>query len=280
MANIYLAKLNINEKIHSVYKGETTINNLLDKLFIELDSNKIMEDEVSGVRYKIVDIEKDPYKFVINGKFLRIEKSKTQNTYDEKNDELKEQIVKSPADYIAFSFFVHREIIAFVPKLAFTRQHFLRVFADFIYLCSPQLGRVNLQIRLDNKELDKKFKEMNTIKKLSVVIVPPNSDKDLWKGLESISKELEETEATEMEFSLKASLKKPLVKSSELVNGFYSFVKRGYGEMVAEGKDNNGKKIEINTIENKELIERHKISEKIKNSPNEIEDEVIRNNIL
>ncbi|MEK4394345.1 hypothetical protein MHH94_09915 [Mammaliicoccus sp. FSL K6-3158] len=280
MANIYLAKLNVNEKIHSVYKGETTIKTFLDQLYIDIDSNRVMEDEMSGVRYKIVDIEKNPNDFVINGKFLRIEKSKTQNTYDEKNDELKEQIVESPADYIAFSFFVHREMIAFVPKQAFSRQHFLKVFADFIYLCSPQIGRVNLQIKLDNKELDKKFAEINTMKKISVVIVPPNSDKDLWKGLESISEELEETEATEMEFSLKASIRKPLVKSSELVKGLYNFVKRGYGEMVAEGKGSDGMPLEINTLKNKELIEKHKIPESIKNSPNEIASEVIDKNIL
>lgn len=280
MANIYLAKLNINEKIHSVYKGEITIKELLDRLFVDINSNKVMEDKTSGVRYKIVDIEKNPNELVIYGKFLRIEKSKTQNTYDEKNDELKEQIVKSPADYIAFSFFVHREMIAFVPKQSFTRQHFLKVFAEFIHLCSPEIGNVNLQIKLDNKELDKKFAEINTIKKLSVVIVPPNSDKDLWKGLESISEELEETEATEMEFSLKASLRKPLIKTSELVTGFYNFVKRGYGEMVAVGKGSNGKPLEINTVENKELIEKHKIPESIKNSPNEIASEVIDKNIL
>lgn len=58
MANIYIAKLNVNEKIHSVYKGETTIKTLLDQLYIDIDSNRVMEDEVSGVRYKIVDIEK------------------------------------------------------------------------------------------------------------------------------------------------------------------------------------------------------------------------------
>lgn len=40
MSNIYLAKLNINERIHDVYKEEVQLRELLIQLFNDIDEDK------------------------------------------------------------------------------------------------------------------------------------------------------------------------------------------------------------------------------------------------
>lgn len=280
MSNIYLAKLNINERIHDVYKEEVQLRELLIQLFNDIDEDKVIINETTEVKYKIVDIEKDPDEFTIKGRFIRIYKTIDQDFYDPNKDELTQKELENSAEYVAFTFYVLREIIAFVPKQKFTRQQFLERFTDFIEKCSPNIGKINLQIRYDKEALEEKYKKIATLREISVVIVPPNGDKDLWKGLESIGEELEETEAKKMSFSLFGTIRKPLNKSSDLVKGFKQFVKSGYGDMKATGRDANENPVEIDTLKDEKLVERHKIHQSLKDSPSEIENQIKERNIL
>ena len=165
MANIYIAKLNVNEKIYEVYNNKIQLSKLLEGLYSELDDKKIIENKINEVRYKIVDIEKDPQNFIITGRFLRIFKSQTQDFYDSNQDTVVEKELGDKADYIAFTFYVKREIIAFVPKQTFTRQQFLNIFKDFITYSYPEIGEVNLQIKYDNASIDEKFNKIKILKK-------------------------------------------------------------------------------------------------------------------
>lgn len=272
MANIYIAKLNVNEKIYEVYNNKIQLSKLLEGLYSELDDKKIIENENNEVRYKIVDIEKDPQNFIITGRFLRIFKSQTQDFYDSNQDTVVEKELGDKADYIAFTFYVKREIIAFVPKQTFTRQQFLKIFKDFITHSYPEIGEVNLQIKYDNASIDEKFKKIKVLKKVEVVIVPPNGDEDLWEGLQNIEKDLKETEAKNMSISLEATKRKPLKKASNLVKGFLKFVKNQYGDLEANGYDVNNNEVNIDTINDEKLIKKYTIRESEKNSPNEINE--------
>lgn len=272
MANIYIAKLNVNEKIYEVYNNKIQLSKLLEGLYSELDDKKIIENENNEVRYKIVDIEKDPQNFIITGRFLRIFKSQTQDFYDSNQDTVVEKELGDKADYIAFTFYVKREIIAFVPKQTFTRQQFLKIFKDFITHSYPEIGEVNLQIKYDNASIDEKFNKIKVLKKVEVVIVPPNGDEDLWEGLQNIEKDLKETEAKNMSISLEATKRKPLKKASNLVKGFLKFVKNQYGDLEANGYDVNNNEVNIDTINDEKLIKKYTIRESEKNSPNEINE--------
>lgn len=272
MANIYIAKLNVNEKIYEVYNNKIQLSKLLEGLYSELDDKKIIENENNEVRYKIVNIKKDPQNFIITGRFLRIFKSQTQDFYDSNQDTVVEKELGDKADYIAFTFYVKREIIAFVPKQTFTRQQFLKIFKDFITHSYPEIGEVNLQIKYDNASIDEKFNKIKVLKKVEVVIVPPNGDEDLWEGLQNIEKDLKETEAKNMSISLEATKRKPLKKASNLVKGFLKFVKNQYGDLEANGYDVNNNEVNIDTINDEKLIKKYTIRESEKNSPNEINE--------
>lgn len=280
MANIYIAKLNVNEKIYEVYKDEIQLSKLLKNLYYNLDDKKILENEFNEVRYKIVDIEKDPENFIISGRFLRIFKSQTQDFYDSDKDTVVEKALGDKAEYVPFTFYVKREIIAFVPKQTFTRKQFLKIFKEFITYSYPEIGEVDLQIKYDNASIDKKFKKIKVLKKVEVVIVPPNGDEDLWEGLKNVEKDLKETEAKKMSFSLEATKKKPLKKTSNLVQGFLKFVKNQYGELEAIGYDAKNNEVNIDTINDEKLIEKYKISESEKNSPNEIRETLKESNVV
>lgn len=280
MANIYIAKLNVNEKIYEVYKNEIQLSKLLKNLYYNLDDKKILENEFNEVRYKIVDIEKDPENFIISGRFLRIFKSQTQDFYDSDKDTVVEKALGDKAEYVPFTFYVKREIIAFVPKQTFTRKQFLKIFKEFITYSYPEIGEVDLQIKYDNASIDKKFKKIKVLKKVEVVIVPPNGDEDLWEGLKNVEKDLKETEAKKMSFSLEATKKKPLKKTSNLVQGFLKFVKNQYGELEAIGYDAKNNEVNIDTINDEKLIEKYKISESEKNSPNEIRETLKESNVV
>ncbi|MDS3898443.1 hypothetical protein [Staphylococcus hominis] len=280
MANIYIAKLNVNEKIYEVYKNEIQLSKLLKNLYYNLDDKKILENEFNEVRYKIVDIEKDPENFIISGRFLRIFKSQTQDFYDSDKDTVVEKALGDKAEYVPFTFYVKREIIAFVPKQTFTRKQFLKIFKEFITYSYPEIGEVDLQIKYDNASIDKKFKKIKVLKKVDVVIVPPNGDEDLWEGLKNVEKDLKETEAKKMSFSLEATKKKPLKKTSNLVQGFLKFVKNQYGELEAIGYDAKNNEVNIDTINDEKLIEKYKISESEKNSPNEIRETLKESNVV
>lgn len=280
MANIYIAKLNVNEKIYEVYKNEIQLSKLLKNLYYNLDDKKILENEFNEVRYKIVDIEKDPENFIISGRFLRIFKSQTQDFYDSDKDTVVEKALGDKAEYVPFTFYVKREIIAFVPKQTFTRKQFLKIFKEFITYSYPEIGEVDLQIKYDNASIDKKFKKIKVLKKVEVVIVPPNGDEDLWEGLKNVEKDLKETEAKKMSISLEATKKKPLKKTSNLVQGFLKFVKNQYGELEAIGYDAKNNEVNIDTINDEKLIEKYKISESEKNSPNEIKETLKESNVV
>lgn len=280
MANIYMAKLNVNEKIHDVYDDKIKLRTLLVNLFKDIDESKVVVNENTGVKYKIVNLEKDPQNYIIRGRFIRIYESLEQDFYDEKEDQLTQRVLENPADYIAFTFYVLREIIAFVPKQKFSRQHFLKIFGDFLSKSSEQLGEVNLQIKFDNDTIDKKFSRIKNLKEISVVIVPPNGDRDLWKGLEDIGEQLEDSRAKKISMNLTATLSNPLDKSSDLVQGFVKFVKNSYGNLKAIGQDNQKSTIEIDTKNDESVIEKHEIKDKLKNSPREIQEEIESKNIL
>ncbi|MGZ9614686.1 hypothetical protein [Staphylococcus epidermidis] len=280
MANIYIAKLNVNEKIYEVYKNEIQLSKLLENLYYSLDDKKILKNEFNEVRYKIVDIEKDPNNFIISGRFLRIFKSQTQDFYDSNKDTVVEKALGDKAEYVPFTFYVKREIIAFVPKQTFTRKQFLKIFKEFITYSYPEIGEVNLQIKYDNTSIDKKFKKIKVLKNVEVVIVPPNGDEDLWEGLKNVERDLKETEAKKMSISLEATKKKPLKKTSNLVKGFLKFVKNQYGELEAIGYDAQNNEVNIDTINDEKLIQKYKIRESEKNSPNEIKEMLKESNVV
>ena len=79
-------------------------------MYYNLDDKKILENEFNEVRYKIVDIEKDPENFIISGRFLRIFKSQTQDFYDSDKDTVVEKALGDKAEYVPFTFMLKEKL--------------------------------------------------------------------------------------------------------------------------------------------------------------------------
>ncbi|WP_221641477.1 hypothetical protein [Listeria booriae] len=119
MAKIYFAKMNINDEIFEVYKGEKELSSLLKKIYEKINNEDELYDEYGG-RYKFFDLDKvvdDNTKgsLQILGRLGYIKKG-VHSSYDPENDTAIDLEDKNKLEYVTFYFDVDRELIAFNSK--------------------------------------------------------------------------------------------------------------------------------------------------------------------
>lgn len=273
LASIYHAKLNINEKIFSVYKELVNLQDLLHNLFSKINNN--VKIKGSKFTYNFADLNFDNEKLVIYGRLAKVYDSKELNIFDSERKTIRTNNVKNSTDYVAFVFDVKNEKIYFCPIQTFGRKEFLDVFALLIEECYEDIGYVKIYLLTETKQFDVKFNKIERLRTFTAIVIPPNagSDDAILKKNE-IKKEMEEANAKELGIYLKSDVRDPINKKSDLISKIKKFAAKGYGYIKADGRDKDNNEVIINTEEDRDLQKKTPIDKSLRNSSVEIYEQI------
>ncbi len=251
MSTIYFAKFNINEKIYEVYDGKENLDELLTKVFLGMKTDVELSEirRKKDVNFKFITLDKDAEKFTVNGRLVAYAPG-VHVSYDEEKDDVVETKDSKKATYVTFYFDVRREAIGFVPKNDFGRKMFIERFKMLIENLVPEVGEVELVLEKDSQILDEKLQLINHVDEISIDLIPPNNDKELFESLFGInSDDLADTGGSKYSFKIKGTTKKGLNLASTFVKNLVNGVIVGYGTLFARGKNTSGDPIQVNSEE-------------------------------
>jgi hypothetical protein len=233
MSKVYFSKMNINDAIYDVYKGEADLMKLLQTIYAQINSTDKVYDDKGG-RYKFFDLSKLD-DGIIQGHFGYI-KPGINSSYDPENDTAIDRLDTNKLEYMTFYFDVYNEMFAFTITQRLRETVILKQVARLI----NESAKVGVQFMLESNvtEFKKEIKVINVLKKIKVKLVPPNGDQKEFSDLFSVTSErLEEGNATNVtqEFSNLSS--EGLNKDSIMVQKIIDGVGLGYAEVEFEGFD-------------------------------------------
>ncbi|UQZ76836.1 hypothetical protein C2I17_21085 [Niallia circulans] len=251
MSTVYFAKFNINEKIYDVYDGKIKLEELLKKIYLEMDTELELQDiyRKKESNYKFIQLDKDPDKFVVNGRLVAYAPG-VHVSYDEETDNIIETKDNKKATYVTFSFDVMKETVGFVPKVDFGRKQFIERFASLIEHQIPEIGEIEVILESDKEILNDKLKKIHHVDEVVINLIPPNNDKKLFESLFGInSEELKDTGGNRFTFFIKGSTKQGIDLASKYMKKLVNGVIIGYGNLVAKGKNTTGEPVNVNSEE-------------------------------
>ncbi|WP_271397833.1 hypothetical protein [Salinicoccus roseus] len=207
---------------------------------------------------------------VINGRLGKVYDEKETSVYIEDKRTIETNSVSNATEYIAFSFNVFEETIAFIPKQTFSRKEFVKVFSELITEIYPEIGYTKIYLLPDKDSFDSKFERVYRLREFSAIVIPPNSSSGLFNDQNDIRNELQRANAKEMEISVKSDLRDPLNKKASLIEKIRELKDKGYAYIKASGRDKNNKEIKIDTENDEKLLRTQEIEASLKNSPDAI----------
>lgn len=277
MSKLYFAKMNVSDKIFDVYDDTIKLDDILDKIFSEIDTKKSIlvkngqvytdtgekvEVDKNDLSKKEDEPEKDERKSRI--KFLTIDKvnsdkcisgflgeiaAEERSTYDAENDDISSELVENALDFITFYFDIDKEILAFTTTLKLSRKKVLEYFECLIYESSDFTVRFVLET--DSEAFTEKIRNFKLVSKLEVKLFPPNGQQEDFDALlGGISAEdMKETGATYFTQKYSSLKKNGLAMSSKLMKSFITAVKLGYANAKITGKSPTDSKEVITSVD-------------------------------
>lgn len=257
MAKMYFYKFNINSEIYNVYANPELQNEILNKVYKEIDSNlnvfweyKTEEETNNIVEYKFCDIDKDPDNFIITGRLVKIYDGESQS-YDRKKDTVETVFEEDRAASATFCFDLANEEIAFITRVGFRYLQFGKVFKDLLEERFPE-DAFELVLEKNVGQLKEKVYGLNRIIKVDSIMVPPNANENEFKTLLGTTvEEFKETKATKYHQGLEipAKGKKSIDSKTTFFDRLFYAVGKGYASMTVEGRDGENQKITVNSDE-------------------------------
>lgn len=247
MSTVYFAKFNINEKIYDVYEKKESLDELLSIIYQGMSSDLELTEVVKKkeVNYKFIQLNKDPETLVVNGRIVAFAPG-THITYNREKDDVIETSDDSKATYITFSFDIKSETIGFVPKFDFGRKQFLDRFKSLIEKSIPEVGEVEIFLETDLQALNEKIEKFKHIDEVSLSLIPPNNDKELFEELFGIEPEkLNKTGGTKFLLQIKGTAKKGLDITSEYLKNLIKGVSLGYGYITLKGRNTSDEDLNV-----------------------------------
>lgn len=266
MARIYVAKLNLIDFSKDFRDGETNPQNIMRILFNGLDRNLSVGDRIDeNIFYRLSIVDKDMEKNTINGRLLKVSKTKEIETLpNEESDETETNILTNVVSSVPFSFKTDIEQIAFIQRSDFRKEKFLDSFKLLIEEHFPEVGEINFQLLFDKGEVYRKLNRIDQLTFAAFILVKPNGIAD--DLLEDIGETLIDSNATEASLTLKGSRKRPLDKGSNIFENLIEYVGNGWGRFKGNGySEEENKVIEIDT--SKEVLKTYPVNEVNKDSP-------------
>lgn len=247
MSKIFFAKMNINEDIYEVYNNKKSLNNLLQSIYLNVNTKTVIYDEKGG-RFKFFDIDKFEDNSIIHGRLGYIKKG-VHSSYDPEKDTAIDTPDENKIEYITFYFDVYKEMLAFTVTPSLTKKKVLKYFEDLIKKESD-IG-VIFMLESDITELKMQLKKVKVLSKVTLNLVPPNGDKNQFANLFSLTAEkVGEAGATLIKQEYSNRSKEGLKKDSNLIEDATTGIALGYAEGVFHGKNEQGEKVEIHTEDN------------------------------
>jgi hypothetical protein len=257
VSTVFFAKFNINEKIYEVYDGKVSLDDLLKKVFLGMETDIELEETVNKktTNYKFITLDKDPDSFIVNGRLVAYAPG-VHVSYDEETDNVIETHDNKKATYVTFSFDIRRETIGFVPKNDFGRKQFIDRFAQLIENLIPEVGEIELILEKDKQLLNEKISTINHVEEIRIHLIPPNNDKKLFESLFGLnSDDLAETGGNRFTFNIRGTAEKGINVASSFIKNLINGVVVGYGKLSARGRNTSGEAVTVSS-EDKALYTR------------------------
>lgn len=250
MAFMYFSKFNINSQIFDVYKEPALQEKILNLVFQRIDSTEAVEGEDEESKYKFCDIIKDYDNFTVAGRLVKIFDGEEQ-TYDPVEDTVTTIWQQDKAESCTFCFDLKTEQIAFIIRRGLKYRQFNKYFKLLIEKHFPEDA---FEVYLENNvgELKKKISAMQRILSIESTIIPPNANEAEYDLLFGATRdEIRKSGATlyRQGLEITAKSKKSIMINNGLVNRMFYAISKGYGELVAKGRDRDNTPITIKSDE-------------------------------
>lgn len=257
MAQLYFSKFNINAQIYDVYAKPELEQIILNEVFERIDSNQVYigtykndDGEEMEYRYKFCDIIKDYDNRNIVGRLVKIYDGEAQS-YDAEEDTVSTVWEEDRAASSTFCFDLVTEEIAFITRQGLKYRQFNKYFKLLVEKYFPE---DTFEIYLENNigELKKKISRMKRILSIESIIVPPNANESEYDILFGATKEeVRESGATVYKQALETQVKggKSLKLNTGIIGRMFYAVSKGYGELVAKGRDHSNTNMTVTSYE-------------------------------
>lgn len=260
MATVYFAKFNINENINKIHRKEVKIENILIKLFNDVNDSisfNVQEEpkeyEHDGEKktyfgkeyyYTFSTLEKDIQMKTIAGRLVRVDK-RLENTYNSETKLVEEKLIDNHAEYITFYWEVMNETIGFITKQTFG---YKQIFTGLQGLLNNLLENHNVEFVLDknNYAVRENISKFYKIRKITTVTLTHNANEEEKKKFDEKFKALEDEkveaniEKIREEISVSKRSEKPINPSSSYVERILYGVDKCYTDIVVEGENEDG----------------------------------------
>lgn len=256
MAQMYFYKFNINAEIYNVYRNEELQNEILNKVFSEIDSEMSyvygFEEGENGkiVEYKFCDLLKSSDDLTVTGRLVKIYDGEVES-YDRANDTVKQIYEEDRAASATFYFDLMKEEIGFITRHGLGYIQFGEYFTKLLENRFPE-GSFKLILEKNVGELRQKIYKMDRVLKVSCTMIPPNSnEKEFDNLLGATVEEFKETGATKYTqgMEIPAKGKNTIKIKSKFFERIFYAVGKGYADLNAEGRDKNNEKVTVNSDE-------------------------------
>lgn len=251
MPKLYLAKVNLNSRIFSVYEKELELTKVLDYVYQNVNENekyKIQKSatytDVSGnlkryiksSEYNFAELKKE--KMIITGLIMR----KFTKPNEELNTETKkiETVIKTESVGIRFYFDINKEMVAFCERQCFGYNQFTNAFNQLLNKCI-KIYKFETFLQKDRNKLDEKIQELHNISKVRAVLIPPNPN---GKSVSTIKDRCTDSNSKKMIYELESDDMR--MESDEMVE-IREYVSSGYGDLMVTGINKNGRRQRVSS---------------------------------
>lgn len=245
MPKLYLAKVNLNSKIFSVYDNELDIKDVMKSVYDNINMVDTHKD-LKFTKYSDSKGNVSLYKKVSSYSFAEVKKEKGIVTgtllreFTRPNDEVNdttgkvESVVGRESVGIRFYFDVNREMVAFCERQCFGYNQFTNAFNSLLNKCVKDY-EFETFLQKDGNKLEEKIKELHKITKVRAVLVPPNPN---GGSVKSIRDKCISTNSTKMTWEFESI---DMRMDSEEMEEIKDYISAGYGDLTATGININGK---------------------------------------
>lgn len=264
MAYLYFAKVNVNNDIFKVYEGEKSIEKILNRLILSVNTEDNIILPKNRGYIKFITLSTNVEKSFISGRLIRIFEDDIQLYNFEKDD-----VEELPQDKLArtstFYFDVQHELIGFTVGKYFGPKQFCDYFEQLINKCTEE-GTFNVTLQKDEDSFTERVKRFSKITTIKFRIVPKNPCQKEFNDWYANPASIESVEANQAELTYSANSKntRGLNFDNAYIQNLIKGLGYGYISSVVSGLMPGGEKGTVSS--DKDAPRRFSIPDKDKTS--------------
>lgn len=249
MAVIYFAKVNINSNIYEVYGNPNYLNEILDTLLQNMNSDSLPIKINKNDRIAFFDIEKNMSEYYVVGRLGKIFKDEIK-VYNAVNNSVEPFATENVVKSAIFFFDLKNEIIAFMTAQTISRGNFVKYFQ---ILLNSYMEDVQFEIFLktSSSELEKQIERLDKVLKVDFTVVPPNSNEEEFNDLfPKNGDEIRETRATKLQQTLSSSKRDIGINmESSFLRRIIVAVSKGFGTIKIVGETDGNHRLDASNYD-------------------------------